>query len=131
GKEGGGRRAEGGRQKAEGSGRWAVGSGSTGSGAGAYCIRPNHACKTRAPAYGRRGLGVCNTPPREGGRGFAILLCTGTARLRRVALSAGAGAKPRVDRSEAMQPNMRMLQQMQNRMAKIQEELGETMVTGS
>lgn len=30
-----------------------------------------------------------------------------------------------------MQPNMRMIQQMQNRMAKIQEELGETIVTGS
>jgi DNA-binding YbaB/EbfC family protein len=30
-----------------------------------------------------------------------------------------------------MQPNMRMMQQMQNRMAKIQEELGQTMVTGS
>jgi nucleoid-associated protein EbfC len=30
-----------------------------------------------------------------------------------------------------MQPNMRMLQQMQNRMAKIQEELGQTLVTGS
>lgn len=30
-----------------------------------------------------------------------------------------------------MQPNMRMLQQMQNRMAKIQEELAETIVTGS
>ncbi len=30
-----------------------------------------------------------------------------------------------------MQPNMRMIQQMQTRMAKIQEELGETIVTGS
>ena len=30
-----------------------------------------------------------------------------------------------------MQPNMRMLQQMQNRIAKIQEELGETIVKGS
>jgi nucleoid-associated protein EbfC len=30
-----------------------------------------------------------------------------------------------------MQPNMRMLQQMQNRMAKIQEELGEATVTGT
>src|SRR4051812_34882235 len=64
-------------------------------------------------------------------RHFAILPCTGTARTRRVASSAGAGAKPRDDRSEAMQPNMRMLQQMQNRMAKIQEELGQTLVTGS
>lgn len=30
-----------------------------------------------------------------------------------------------------MQPNMRAMQQMQNRMAKIQEELAETTVTGS
>jgi DNA-binding YbaB/EbfC family protein len=30
-----------------------------------------------------------------------------------------------------MQPNMRAMQQMQNRMAKIQEELGEMIVTGS
>jgi nucleoid-associated protein EbfC len=30
-----------------------------------------------------------------------------------------------------MQPNMRMLQQMQNRIAKIQEELGETIVEGT
>lgn len=30
-----------------------------------------------------------------------------------------------------MQPNMRAMQQMQNRMAKIQEELGEMTVTGS
>lgn len=30
-----------------------------------------------------------------------------------------------------MQPNMRMIQQMQNRMAKIQEELGKTIVTGA
>lgn len=30
-----------------------------------------------------------------------------------------------------MQPNMRMIQQMQNRIAKIQAELGETMVDGS
>lgn len=30
-----------------------------------------------------------------------------------------------------MQPNMRMLQQMQNRIQKIQEELGETLVEGS
>jgi hypothetical protein len=31
----------------------------------------------------------------------------------------------------AMQPNMRMLQEMQNRMLKIQQQLGEEMVTGS
>ena len=31
----------------------------------------------------------------------------------------------------AMQPNLRMLQEMQSRMMKIQEELGEEMVTGS
>ncbi len=30
-----------------------------------------------------------------------------------------------------MQPNMRMLQQMQNRIQKIQEELGETLVEGT
>ncbi len=30
-----------------------------------------------------------------------------------------------------MQPNMRMVQQMQNRMAKIQEELAQTTVTGN
>lgn len=30
-----------------------------------------------------------------------------------------------------MQPNMRAMQQMQNRMAKIQEELGEMIITGS
>ncbi|HEY8602415.1 MAG TPA: YbaB/EbfC family nucleoid-associated protein [Thermomicrobiales bacterium] len=30
-----------------------------------------------------------------------------------------------------MQPNMRAMQQMQNRMAKIQEELGEMIVTGN
>ncbi len=31
----------------------------------------------------------------------------------------------------AMQPNMRMLQEMQNRMMKLQEQLGEEIVTGS
>jgi len=35
------------------------------------------------------------------------------------------------EKERAMQPNMRMIQQMQNRMAKIQEELGETIITGS
>jgi DNA-binding YbaB/EbfC family protein len=45
---------------------------------------------------------------------------------------AAAGAAPAKEgRGMAMQPNLRMLQEMQSRMIKLQEQLGEEIVTGS
>jgi len=54
--------------------------------------------------------------------------CAGYDAARQVAARV---CRDEAEKERAMQPNMRMIQQMQNRMAKIQEELGETIVTGS